>query len=398
MKPELLAPAGDFECLNAALRFGADAVYLGGPMLQLRANRAGFSEEDLADAVLAVHAAGKKIYVTVNSFVENEELLPLADYAKRLFALGVDAAIVSDLGAFSLMREAAQKLPLHVSTQANIMNYRAARVWHELGAERIVLARELSIEQIAEIRAKTPPALELEAFVHGAMCMAYSGRCIMSSFLTGRSGNRGGCAQPCRWNYRVEEEKRPGEFFSVTEEEGRTAIFSSMDLNCLSILEQLEKAGVSSFKIEGRMKTPYYVATVTNAYRAALDGSAPEAALLAELDCVSHRPYSTGFYLESPKHTGDGDYRRDCTFIGTVEAYENGMVTLRQRGHFAVGERLEIIAPGRVGLRFPVLEIRGEDGLCRETAPHPLELVTIPCPYVLEPGDLLRRREREEEA
>ncbi len=263
---ELLSPAGSMEALQAALRFGADAVYAGGPQLQLRAGSAGFTMDMLADAAREVHARGRKLYVTVNAFPTNREIDALGDYAQALLALGADAAIVADLGAIAAMRKAAPGLPIHVSTQANCVNYAAARAYCDMGATRVVLGREMTLDDIAELRAKVPVELELEAFVHGAMCMAYSGRCLISAYLTGRSANRGGCAHSCRWNYALMEEKRPGEFLPVEEDARGTTILSSFDLNCLDFLDRIAAAGVTSFKLEGRMKSPYYVATVTNAW------------------------------------------------------------------------------------------------------------------------------------
>ena len=255
-KLELLSPAGDMACLEAALRFGADAVYVGGPRLQLRAGTAGFSMDELARAARAAHALGKRLYVAVNAFPTNREIDALGDYAQALQAAGADAAIVADLGAVATMRRCAPGLPVHISTQANCLNYAAARAYHDMGASRVVLGREMTLNEIAELRQKTPPALELEAFIHGAMCMAWSGRCMISAYLTGRSANRGACAQSCRWKYRLEEEKRPGEYFPVEEDAGGMTILSSFDLNCIDFLDRIIDAGVISFKIEGRMKTP----------------------------------------------------------------------------------------------------------------------------------------------
>ena len=293
---ELLAPAGDLERLDAALRFGADAVYLGGPILQLRAKNAGFSMERLSEAALRVHAAEKKLYIAVNAILRNGEVFELEDYTRALQDLGADGVIVSDLGALRIIKRTAPNLPVHVSTQTNCMNHEAASMFHDLGASRIVLAREISLDEIAEIRAKTSADLELECFVHGAMCMAYSGRCLLSSWMHGQSANSGACAQPCRYLYEVRTKGVEG-YFPVLEEDGATTIFSSRDLNAMPFLDQLMEAGISSFKIEGRMKSTYYVATVVNAYRHRLDGTASTEACLAELECVSHRPYTSGFYF-----------------------------------------------------------------------------------------------------
>ena len=395
MNCELLAPAGSFESLKTALYFGADAVYCGGPLLQLRAESTTFSFEDLEKAVEYTHAKGKKIYVTVNSFAENSEIELLGDYAKRLYDIGVDAAIVSDLGAIAEIHEKCPALPVHVSTQANCQNYRSIGVYREMGASRVVLGREMTMEAIEQLRGRIPEDMEIEVFVHGAMCMAYSGRCLLSSFLVNRSGNRGECAQPCRWNYYLVEEKRRNMFIPVTEEAGATAILSSTDLKCISFLDRLEKAGVTSFKIEGRMKSPYYVATVVNAYRHYMDGTATLEQCDAELECASHRPYAAGFYFGEAKTSpeNDGLYRQTCSFIGIVlEDAGDGKYIVEQRNRFAVGETLEILSPSSVGLSFTVESIIGEDGEARDCAHLVQEKVTITCPHKLCPGDILRKR------
>lgn len=397
MNVELLAPAGDMESLTAALRFGADAVYVGGEALQLRARSAGFHREKLAGAVRAVHEAGKRLYVTVNALAKNGEIPLAGEYARFLYDIGADAAIVSDLGVIDIFKRAAPELELHLSTQASCMNYAAARVYHAMGVRRIVLAREMSVGEIAQLRAKTPESLELEAFVHGAMCMAVSGRCIISSYLTGRSGNRGECAQPCRWSWALTEEKRPGEYFPVFEEDGYTAILSSHDLCCIDMLEELRDAGVTSFKIEGRMKTAYYVATAVNAYRMAMDG-ADIGTCRRELELLKHRPYSDGFYhgYLRERHINSGRYEHGAVFVGNVLSAENGVITVRQRNHFRVGETLEILSPGRAPESFAVTGIFTQTGESRDAAPHPNEILTIPCPVYAREGDFLRRRETDD--
>ena len=394
---ELLAPCGDWESLEAAVAFGADAVYLGGDLLQLRAAKSAFSGEKLLRAVEYVHERNKRIYVTVNSFAKNGELIPAGDYARYLKDIGVDAAIISDLGVFDAFASAAPELERHVSTQANCQNYGSANVYYKMGAKRIVLAREMSLQEIEELRKNTPSDLELEAFVHGAMCMAYSGRCIISSFLTGRSGNRGECAQPCRWNYALTEEKRPGEYFPIEETDTGTAILSSHDLCCIGFLDKLRDAGISSFKIEGRMKTAYYVATAVNAYRMAMDGSASVETCREELECLKHRPYSSGFYFGELKmgHANSGRYSQSCTFIGRVLSWDKGMARIQQRNNFQVGDVLEVLSPGRPGLSFQVETITDQDGNIRQRAPHPNEELLVPCPVELLPGDFLRRRDTE---
>lgn len=399
---ELLSPAGSPEALSAALRFGADAVYVGGPKLQLRAGSAGFTMDGLESAAKAAHALGRKLYVTVNAFPTNGEIDALPDYAQALYALGADAAIVADLGAIATLRRAAPGLPVHVSTQANCLNYAAARAYFDLGATRVVLGREMTLEQIAELRAKVPAALELEAFVHGAMCMAYSGRCLISAYLTGRSANRGACTQSCRWNYALMEEKRPGEYFPVEEDAGGTTLLSSYDLNGLDFLDQIMAAGVTAFKLEGRMKSPYYVATVTGAYRRRIDGilegtATPEqvALLQRELNAASHRAYASGFYFgEMKKHAPDGGaYLSDCAFVGVVkERLPGGRLRVEVRNRIRAGETLEVLSPNALGLSFVAANITDGEG-------HPLDAATVPMTLVdmdgaegVEAGDFLRVR------
>lgn len=394
-KLELLSPAGDMECLEAAVYFGADAVYIGGEMMQLRAASAGFSMEQTQRAVEFTHSEGVKLYVTVNSFAKNKEIPFVSDYAKTLYEIGVDAVIVSDIGVMAAIKKGAPDLSLHVSTQANCQNYSAAKVYYDLGAERIVLAREMSIEEIAELRSLVPKDLELEAFIHGAMCMSYSGRCMISSFLTNRSGNRGECTQPCRWQYHLVEQKRPNEFYPIEENDGVTSILSSHDLNCIDFIDKLIGAGITSFKIEGRMKTPYYVATVTNAYRRRLDNKTELDLLEKELNCVSHRPFSSGFYFGEMKynHINDGLYHRDCQFIGVVLTAGNSeRVLIEQRNSFKVGETLEIVSPYSLGESFEVKDIINSKGKQVDTAHLVKEKVSINCPYKLKKGDMLRRR------
>ena len=399
---ELLAPAGDLERLRTALRFGADAVYVGGPMLQLRAGSVGFSMDDLAVAVQETHARGKKLYVTVNAFANNREIDLLPDYAQALAGVGADAVIVSDLGAIATIRRAVPELAVHVSTQANCLNHAAARVYADLGATRVVLGREMSLDEIAGLRAHTPAGLELEAFVHGAMCMAYSGRCMISAYLTGRSANRGACAQSCRWTYHLMEEKRPGQFFPVEEDDRGTTILSSLDLNCLSFLDRIMDAGVTSFKIEGRMKTPYYVATVVNAYRRRIDAilgktATPEhtALLERELNAASHRPYSSGFYFGELKHHApdEGAYLQDCTFVGVVrDVLPGGRIRFEARNKIRVGDRVESLSPESLGLSFIAADIRSADGVPESAAARPSELYEMDCGQPVAPGDLLRIR------
>ena len=398
---ELLAPAGDSERLHTALRFGADAVYLGGPMLQLRAGSMGFDMQSLAEAVQTVHAAGKRIYVTVNAFAGNADVDAAADYGRALHALGVDAAIVSDLGLIRTLRLAAPELEIHVSTQANCLNYAAACAYYDMGATRVVLGREMSLAEIRELRKRTPAELELEAFVHGAMCMSYSGRCMISAYLTSRSANKGACAQSCRWTYHLMEEKRPGEYFPVEEDEKGTTILSSFDMNCMDFLDQIMDAGVTSFKLEGRMKSPYYVATVTNAYRKRIDGildgsadAAQVALLQRELNAASHRPYASGFYFgEMKRHApDDGSYLQDCSFVGVVRGVENGRIAVEVRNRIFDGDRIEILSPDSLNESFIARDIRDNAGAAVSAAARPSEIYTMTCGAPVSEGDLLRVR------
>ena len=391
---ELLAPVGSMEALHAALRFGADAVYLGGPLLQLRAKSAGFTFDGIADAADAVHAKGKRLYATVNALAYPDEIDLLPAYANQLKDCGVDAAIVSDLGVLTAMHKACPQLELHVSTQASCTNHASALTWYGLGAKRIVLAREMTIEQIRDLKRRIPDDLELEAFVHGAMCMAYSGRCLLSSAILGRSGNRGDCAQPCRWSYALVEETRPNQSFPVMEEDNHSYVLSSRDLCCIGLLDELVDAGVTSLKIEGRMKTEYYVAVVTNAYRRVLDGTMTVEEAQRELLTVSHRPYTTGFYHgELPKdHSNAGVYTQTHRFAGVVLACENGVATVEQRNRFARGDALEVVSPVLSRAVLHADEIEDESGAPVEIANKVKAVLKIKTDLPLAPGDLLRKK------
>ena len=392
---ELLCPAGSFESMKTALHFGADAVYAGGPFMQLRADNAGFSEEDIIKAAELVHGKGKKLYITVNCFATNSEIDRLSDYARFLYNAGVDGVIVSDLGSVVTIKAAAPDLPVHISTQANIQNFKTAEVFYNMGAERVVLGREMTLEEIAELRARTPKEMEIEAFVHGAMCMSYSGRCLISSYLSGKSGNHGECTQPCRWMYNIVEEKRPEQHFTVIEENGTSAILSSHDLCSIDFLDEIAKAGVISFKIEGRMKSPYYVATVTNAYRQRMNGTATLEELKYELECASHRPYSTGFYYGALRydHHNDGLYHQSCKFIGIVLGEDKpGRYLVEMRNRFSVGDKLEILSPNSSGKSFTVESIIDKNGNDRQTAHLPQEILSVACNEKLSEGDILRIR------
>lgn len=386
-KPELLAPAGDLEKLRTAIVYGADAVYLGGQAFSLRAGAGNFGEAELVEGVYLAHSAGVRVYVAVNIFARNQDFDQLADYIHWLDALGVDAVIVSDPGVFALTRKVAPKLEVHISTQANTTNAYTARFWQDLGASRVVLARELSLAEIAEIHANC--SIGLEAFVHGAMCMAWSGRCLISSYLAGRSANRGDCAQPCRWQYHLVEERRPGEYMPLEEDERGTYFFNSRDLAMLPHLGELAQAGISSFKIEGRMKSVHYLATVLNAYRVNLDAWWEEReeyrlqeAWIQELARASHRPWSTGFYFgsagERGQYTESSRYHRPASFVAVVTGWEDGWLHLEQRGNFGRGETLEIVIPGQLPRSLKVEELFDHDGNPLERAPHAQQKLKLP--------------------
>lgn len=357
--PELLAPAGNMDSLRAALHFGADAVYGGMKQYGLRAFAGNFDPDALKEAVMLVHQAGKKFYVTMNSYPFDDELEGFAEAAALAAEIGVDAAIAADPGAILTLRKKVPQLPVHVSTQANTVNAPAAELYRDLGCERVILAREMSLERIRALHKKLGDSIQIETFVHGASCMAYSGRCMLSAYLTGRSGNRGECAQPCRWQYAVMEEKRPGEYLPVAEDEKGTYLFSARDLCLMPLLPDLCEAGVSSLKIEGRMKTEYYVAVVTGAYRRALDllkqgreafaEKLPE--LAEELQCASHRKSDTGFLLGNPETPGEAEgFWQAREYVGRVteDAGADGKARILLKNRFFAGDELELMTPGGV--------------------------------------------------
>ena len=350
-KPELLCPAGDWERLELAVAYGADAVYLAGTAFGMRAFAGNFSPEDLPRAVAYAHDRGVRVHVTVNTMPRNGEVERLPAYLEQLDAAGVDALILADLGAFTLAGKYAPRCERHVSTQQSIGNYETARAWYDLGARRVVLARELSLAEIPEIRAKTPPELELETFCHGAMCVSYSGRCLLSNYMTGRDSNRGACAQPCRYQYALMEEKRPGEYFPVFEDEKGTYILNSRDMCMIDHLDAVMDAGIDCLKIEGRAKSGYYAAIVTGAYRHVLDdvaaGRPVDPVWRDEVEHVSHRPYSTGFYFGQPgQYTANGRYIRDWQICAVVESCTpEGLATLSLRNKFSAGDTVEVVGP-----------------------------------------------------
>ena len=400
-KPELLAPAGNMEKLHMALLYGADAVYLGGKMFGLRAFASNFSLAEMDEAVAFAHSLHKKVYVTVNIFAHNEDINNLPDYLRNLQAIGVDALLISDFGVWSVAREIIPEMPLHVSTQANTTNWAAVKAWENLGASRVVLARELSFTEMKEIGSKTE--VELEAFVHGAMCISYSGRCWLSSYLTGRDGNRGACAQVCRWEFNLTEKNRPGEVYDVAGDEQGTYIMNSKDLCLLPYLPQLMDAGICSFKIEGRMKSAHYAASVVSVYRRAIDACwrdpqhyTVKQEWLDELEKVSHRPYTTGFALGKPDATAQvyttSSYLQTHEFVGLVRDWDNGRLTVEQRNHMKEGETLEVFCPDG-SLRTLVLkEMRNQDGEPIVAAQHPQMVFTCRAAESIPESSILRRK------
>lgn len=382
-KPELLAPAGDLEKLKMAVLYGADAVYIGGESFGLRVASKNFDRAQMEEGIRFAHERGVKVYVTVNVIPHNTHLNAFPAYLDMLCEIGADAVIVADLGLFSMVRRLHPEMSVHVSTQANNVNYETVRTWHELGAERVVLARELSFTEIAEIREKTDPALELEAFVHGAMCISYSGRCLLSNYLTKRDANLGACAQPCRWKYALVEEKRPGEYMEISEQDNGTFIFNSKDLNMIAHIPELVKSGITSFKIEGRVKSEYYVATVVNAYRREIDryfadpeGYVFDEGALEEVLKVSHRPYCTGFYFgktdENSQVYENSSYIRDYDIVGFILDYDEatGIATVAQRNKFSVGDTVEIMQPGKPYFAQKVEWMKNEAGEDIDCVPH----------------------------
>ena len=400
-KPELLAPAGNMEKLHMALLYGADAVYLGGKMFGLRAFASNFSLAEMDEAVAFAHSLHKKVYVTVNIFAHNEDINNLPDYLRNLQAIGVDALLISDFGVWSVAREIIPEMPLHVSTQANTTNWAAVKAWENLGASRVVLARELSFTEMKEIGSKTE--VELEAFVHGAMCISYSGRCWLSSYLTGRDGNRGACAQVCRWEFSLTEKNRPGEVYDVAGDEQGTYIMNSKDLCLLPYLLQLMEAGICSFKIEGRMKSAHYAASVVSVYRRAIDACwrdpqhyTVRQEWLDELEKVSHRPYTTGFALGKPDATAQvyttSSYLQTHEFVGLVRDWDNGRLTVEQRNHMKEGETLEVFCPDG-SLRTLVLkEMRNQEGEPIVAAQHPQMVFTCRAAESIPESAILRRK------
>ncbi|MBQ7897712.1 MAG: U32 family peptidase [Clostridia bacterium] len=401
-KTEILSPAGNFEKLTFAAGYGADAVYFAGTSFGMRAAAGNFSTDEIKKGADYLHTLHKKAYLTLNTMPRSDEMPLLDAYLEELSDTGIDAVIVADLGVFEAVKKRLPKVDIHISTQGANMNYASCRVWHEMGAKRVVLARELSLDDIATIRAKTPAELELEAFVHGAMCVSVSGRCLLSEYYLGRDANRGACAQPCRWIYNFAEEKRPEDVLTAEMHPEGTYIFGSKDMNLVSHIPELVKAGIDSLKIEGRMKSAYYTAVVTNAYRIALDNHFGENsgitsdALERELDSVSHREYCTGYYFTHPQSENNlatiPGYIKEKSFLATVEDYneETGLALCRQRNKMFLENEAEIISPGKTGVSFKALGMTDEKGTPIESTPHAGMLFYLKMPFAVKKGDIIR--------
>ena len=397
---ELLSPAGDMECLQAAVRFGADAVYLAGREFGMRTAPSNFGPEELNAAVAFAHARGKRVYLTCNTIPRNGEFRRLPAFLEQAQAAEADALIVADLGVMEAAKKYAPKLGLHVSTQAGIASYATANAFYNLGASRVVLARELSLEEIAELRAKTPAKLEIEAFVHGSMCVSFSGRCLLSNYMAHRDANRGDCAQPCRWKYALMEEKRPGQYLPVEEEKSGTFILNSKDMCMIEHIPELLRAGVTSLKIEGRAKSAYYVAVTANAYRCAI-GEAQESPeksvspwIADELNKISHREYGTGFYFgDGPGQVYEnGGYVRDYEVIAVCEDYKDGVAVLSQRNRFFQGDTADVLEAGEKPFLLPLDEIYDEEWNPIEAAPHATMTVFLKTDRPLAKGAILRKK------
>lgn len=402
--PELLSPAGNRESLEFALAYGADAVYFASTSFGMRAGAANFELEQIEDAVKFVHSKGAKSYLASNIIPRNDDLKGLPDFLERVADTGIDALIVADLGVLSLAKKHAPHTDLHVSTQLGVTNYMTALHLCELGVKRIVLSRELNLNEIHEIRSRIPPEVELECFVHGSMCVSFSGRCLISNYMVGRDANRGDCTQPCRWKYNLVEETRPGEYIPIMEDNTDTYILSSKDLCMINHIPELFKAGISSFKIEGRAKNAYYTAVVTNAYRKAMDEwnkkrpltYKPSQWVLDEFNKVSHREYCTGFYFEDPAENAQisykGGYRREWDLAAITLSHDNGYLTIMQRNKFYNGDKLEVLEPGKKPFSILVEGLQTEDGTLIDSAPHPMMTVKFICEKKVRKNSIVRKR------
>ena len=405
--PEVLAPAGDMERLQAALDFGADAVYMAGKMFGMRTSSSNFSFEELKEAVEKCHRKNVRVFLTCNTVPRNDEIDELPQFLKNVEKCNVDALIISDIGTLSLAKKYVPDMEIHISTQAGITNYQTANAFYEMGAKRVVLARELSLEEIKVLRKKTDPDLEIECFVHGAMCVSFSGRCLLSNYLVGRDSNRGDCAQPCRWKYHLMEETRPGKFFPVEQNDNGTYIMNARDMCMIEHIPELVDAGITSFKIEGRAKSAYYTAVVTNAYRAAVDeylkcsdkkNFVLPSWIKEEMTKVSYREYCTGFYFSSPHEDAqiyyEGGYRREWDVVAVAEKYENGRAYCVQRNRFFEGDELEILQPGKEPFKITVKDLKDGEGENVESACHAMMKLSFESDKEIEDGAIIRK-ERE---
>ena len=404
--PELLVPASSLEVLQVAVIFGADAVYIGGEAFGLRAKAKNFSKEDMSEGVRFAHEHGVKVYVTANILAHNQDLEGVRKYFEELREIGPDALIISDPGVYQIAKEVCPEIERHISTQANNTNYGTYQFWYQMGAKRVVTARELSLEEIREIRSRIPEDMEIETFIHGAMCISYSGRCLLSNYLTGRDSNQGACTHPCRWKYSVMEESRPGEYFPVYENERGTFIFNSKDLCMIEHIPDLINAGIDSFKIEGRMKTALYVATVARTYRKAIDDYLKDPALYEEnmswyqeqISNCTYRQFTTGFFYGQPTQEAqiydNNTYIKEYTYLGIVgETNEEGKYCISQRNKFSVGEQIEVMKPNGDNIEATVKSIQDEEGNQMESAPHPKQILYIDLGIKLDRYDILRRKE-----
>ncbi len=405
-KPELLIPASNLEVLKTAVIYGADAVYIGGEMYGLRAKAKNFSSEDMKAGIEFAHSFGKKVYVTANITAHNEDLSGIAGYFKELKEIRPDAVIISDPGVFEMAEEIIPEIDIHISTQANNVNYKTCRFWHRMGAARVVSARELSLEEIKKIRENIPGELEIETFIHGAMCIAYSGRCLLSNYFTGRDANRGACTHPCRWKYYLTEKTRQGEYLPIEENERGTYIFNSKDLCMIEYIPELIHAGIDSFKVEGRMKTALYVASVARTYRTAIDDFFKSPALYAdnipyykeEIAKCTYRQFTTGFFFGKPNEEAqiydNNTYIKEYTYLGIISSKNKaGLYELEQKNKFSVGEEIEAMKPDGRNLGLTVERITDEDGNEMESCPHPKQKIFAGFGMELEVYDLLRRKE-----
>lgn len=403
-KPELLAPAGNLEKLKFAIMYGADAVYLAGKAYGLRAGAGNFSLEEMEEGVRFTHERGKRVYVTLNIIPHNGDLKGLDQYIRNIDKIGVDAVIVADPGVMAIVQENAPDLSIALSTQANNTNWKSAGFWHRIGVERVIMAREMSLKEIKTIVEKTPDTLEIEAFIHGAMCISYSGRCLLSNYMANRDANRGACAHPCRWQYSLVEEKRPGEYYPVYEDETGTHVFNSKDLCMIEHIPELIETGMDSFKIEGRMKSLYYVATVVSVYRKAIDAYFEDPASyktdpkwLEELMKASHRDYTTGFYFSRPGASeqiyDNSTYIRDYDFTGVVLDYDeqSKIATIEQRNRMVVGDEIEVMGPKRDFFSQKIEEMWDEEGNPIESAPHPQQIIKMKMIQSVLSWDILRK-------